>query len=87
MSGEGWRPIETAPKDGTAILAIVAKNETRHLGHLEGRAFVIRHEGFMRSGYDLGWAVFPGYGGASDFLFSHWMPLPSPPKDAGDESR
>jgi len=79
-----WQPIESAPKDGQYILAIVGKNESRSMAHMEGRMFVIRHEGTTKSGYDLGWAVFPGYGGAPDHYFTHWMPLPSPPeKDEG----
>ncbi len=74
-----WQPIETAPRDGTFILAIVAPNDSRHLGHQSGRAFVIRHEGVTVSGFDRGWAVYPGFGGASDCDFSHWIPLPPPP--------
>jgi hypothetical protein len=73
-----WQPIETAPKDGAYILAIVAENDSRHLEHLAGRVFAIRHEGRLH-GYDLGWAVFPGFGGAPDRYFSHWAPIPSPP--------
>ena len=81
MTDSEWRPIETAPKDGTFVLATVAPNESRHLGHHVGRMFVIRHEGVTSSGgYDLGWAVFPGFCGAADHYFSHWMPLPEPPK-------
>ena len=74
-----WQPIETAPKDGTYIIAVVAPSTSRFLQHHEGRAFVIRHEGFLGSGYNMGWAVYPGYGGAPDGSFTHWMPLPAPP--------
>ena len=80
MSEQGWMPIETAPKDGNAILAIVAPNDSRHLGHHEGRMFVIWHGGYTApSEYDMGWSVYPGFGGAPDNYFSHWMPLPPPP--------
>lgn len=75
-----WQPIETAPKDGTVILAIIAKNDSRQIGHLAGRMFSIWHEGKTPSGYDLGWSVFPGYGGAPDYFFSYWMPLPPAPE-------
>jgi len=79
----GWRDIASAPKDGRYILAIVAPNNSRHLGHMAGRMFVIRHEGVTDpSGYDLGWAVFPGFGGALSYMFTHWMPLPTPPERA-----
>lgn len=75
-----WQPIETAPRDGTPILAIVGENDSRHMGHLVGRIFQIRHEGLTRpSGYDLGWGVYPGFGGAPDHYFTHWMPLPCAP--------
>lgn len=85
--GAKWRPIETAPRDGTYILAIVAENDSRQMGHLAGRVFAIRHEGRTESGYDMGWAVFPGYGGACDELFSHWMPLPPLPHQAPAHER
>lgn len=81
-----WQPIETAPKDGSYILAIVAGGGGRHLEHQAGRMFVIRHEGETRSEYDLGWSVYPGFGGARDFNFSHWMPLPEPPALTGSHT-
>jgi len=75
-----WQPIETVPKDGTYILAIVAPNDSYQLARHAGRCFVIRHEGLSEpSGYDMGWALYPGYGGVPDYVFSHWMPLPPPP--------
>lgn len=74
----GWQPIETAPRDGTYILAILGPNSGPHLQYHAGRMFVIRHEGMSR-GYDMGWAVYPGYGGVSDHNFTHWMPLPPAP--------
>jgi hypothetical protein len=80
----GWREIESAPKDGRYFLAIVATNRGRYLEHHAGRMFAIRHEGKTPSGFDLGWAVYPGFGGASDHDFSHWMPLPTPPASQGE---
>jgi hypothetical protein len=69
-----WQDISTAPKDGSYILAIVAPNDSRHMSLQAGRAFVIRHEG-ERHGFDLGWAVYPGYGGAPDSFFSKWAAI------------
>jgi hypothetical protein len=72
--------MDEAPRDGSFILAIVGENDNRHMAHLKGRAFVIRREVSL-SGFDSGWAVFPGFGGAPDQYFSHWMPLPPPPTE------
>ncbi|MCA8905179.1 MAG: hypothetical protein KDA43_10195 [Hyphomonas sp.] len=71
-----WRPMKFAPKDGTYILARVARNDSRHLGRHAGRCFVICHQGQTTSGYDLGWAVYPGFGGAPDEYFDGWTGIP-----------
>lgn len=77
---EGWHPMSEAPRDGSYILAIVAPNRGRHLEHQAGRMFAIRHEGLSEpSGYDMGWAVYPGFGGATDHDFACWTRLPAPP--------
>lgn len=76
---DGWEDMSSAPRDRTSILAIVAPNDSRHLEYHAGRMFVIRHEGVTDSDYDLGWAVFPGFGGAPDKYFAGWRPLPAPP--------
>lgn len=73
---EGWMPIETAPKDGTRILAILRADEAQW----PNRCFEVWHEGSTESGHDLGWTLFPGYGGVSDKHFAGWMPLPQPPR-------
>lgn len=69
----GWRPIETAPKDGTLVLIFAA------LGN--PAAF----EGVLLAAYgrtdDNGedwWALDSGGWVKSP---SHWMPLPPPPTD------
>jgi hypothetical protein len=77
-SRDGWRTFESAPKDGSYILAVVAPGRGRHLEYHAGRVFVIRYEGLTRTDH-MGWAVYPGFGGASDHDFTHWMPLPPPP--------
>ncbi len=80
----GWRPMESAPKDGTYILARVAPQvDDDRWGYLSGRCFVIRHEGRTPSGYDLGWSVFPGFGGVSDDWFEGWLPLPPTSEGGG----
>lgn len=76
-----WQPIETAPKDGNYIVAIY-RSLDGYAEQLDGRAFVVRHEGETASGYDLGWALFPGHGGVPDKCLSCWQPLPAPPAKA-----
>lgn len=77
----GWQGIATAPKDGRYILAIYRAGEDGFRKHLNGRVFAVRHEGVLQ-GYDMGWALFPGYGGCPDDCLSHWMPLPAAPVSA-----
>jgi hypothetical protein len=68
---EGWRPIETAPKDGTRILTAGCKYgpAVRVLSWGSGR--------YNRStkGYEPDWIDGPTYG----FAPTHWMPLPASP--------
>ncbi|MEN5147219.1 hypothetical protein [Brevundimonas diminuta] len=73
-----WRPIETAPRDGRYILAMMTGADDRW-EHLNGRAFVIRNRSLSADDYDLGWDVYPGFGGVSDRWFSGWLPLPPAP--------
>lgn len=66
-----WMPIESAPKDGTRVLL-----HARHTAH--SWPIIVA---YWRSGpRGTGW-----FGGkanhAPDGAFTHWMPLPSPPKD------
>jgi hypothetical protein len=84
---EAWPTFESAPKDGRYILAVVAPDRGRHLEHHAGRVFAIRHEGQTPSGYDLGWAVYPGFGGASDHDFTKWCPIPAFPATPSDRGQ
>lgn len=77
-----WRPIETAPRDGTPIVARLAQFDPgSRWEHLSGRRFVIRHEGMTASGFNLGWSIYPGLGGAPDEWIDCWSPLPAPPTE------
>lgn len=72
-----WRPIETAPKDGTKVLLYINSR-------FEGRRIVIAawvHDPSLSIGYgwssgeDLGWEC-------ETYLerdLTHWQPLPEPP--------
>lgn len=63
-----WQPIETAPKDGTTVIAFMPSEEPS-LAYCAGA-------GRSRDGGD--WWVWTerSYVGRP----THWMPLPAPPK-------
>lgn len=68
-----WQPIETAPKDGTHIIALRPTDPP----HVESMYWA-RYEDADRDG-DWHWS----YDGDSPREGSptHWMPLPPPPKE------
>ena len=80
-----WQPIETAPKDGTVIWAVL-KNDlhTRGRDDLDvwnGLQLPLRHRGITTSGFDGGWNIAApvGHGGFPDCWIAGWMPLPPAP--------
>lgn len=81
-----WRPIETAPKDGSLVLLCSAETKAVALGKWwpEGTAWVDR---FGRTGFDCYKLAQTGVWETEDGWFepgevSHFLPLPSPPGDA-----
>lgn len=64
MKQDDWQPIETAPKDGTEILAYWE-------GHMDVMSWDQDMENFTD---DLGYTV------RGNRQPSHWQPLPEPPK-------
>lgn len=70
-----WQPIDTVPKDGIPILVA---------GFTEGKAVVVPGYFFWESDgweYDhKGFWCFQGLDDAEVEQFTHWMPLPEPPK-------
>lgn len=73
----GWRPIETAPRDRTRILAITGEIADERFSHWSHREFVVFHLGYAnKTGMDLGWALFPGFNCCDDWLAA-WQPLPT----------
>ena len=72
-----WQPIETAPRDGTEILAL----EYHTSEHPELRGFVIKAYATVRWMPDLGWRDCGerGAAGLDPFEPQYWMPLPEPP--------
>lgn len=68
---QGWKPIETAPKDGTSFDIWVKSTKNPDYG--------VRMTGVCFSGSVIWGRCVPN----SSFgqYASHWMPLPQPPKE------
>jgi hypothetical protein len=65
------QPIETAPRDGSWILAQVADmSGSTLLAHLSGRWFVVRYIA------PDDWSLFPGCG-VSERSLDFWLPMPA----------
>lgn len=71
------RSMDTAPRDRSSILARYNPEDDHLEARFKGRWFVIFHEGVTEDGYDMGWALYPGYGGVSARHFDGWLPLPN----------
>lgn len=75
----GWRPIETAPRDGTQIVgwSRYVCSVSVYAWDVRERDFVPMHEGSRVIEHE----TYRGtdYKGGGDVL-SHWMPLPAPPE-------
>jgi hypothetical protein len=73
--GEGWMPIETAPKGKREDILIFDRGVVRIVWW--GAAAYNR----KTKEYELGWTNGATFG----FSPSHWMPLPAPPATGGEE--
>ena len=73
-----WRPIETAPKDGTHILLYYPERDC-----CIGGSYVEITDGDWETGYKrwMEWQVDDElYVGDEGYSPTHWMPLPTPPQ-------
>jgi hypothetical protein len=69
-----WKPIETAPKDGSPIIVSGGIAYWRErLNHWEGPAAWYTITGVNYPGSPIQWEV------------RHWMPLPAPPATEGEK--
>ena len=67
-----WKTIDSAPKDGTLILLFEPGNKS-----------IPDDVGFVCAGI---WDAENWYDGVSGYPEpTHWMPLPSPPKETADD--
>jgi hypothetical protein len=69
LEGEGWRTIETAPRDGSRFLAVYDKAPDG-LWPVNVVWFDIYERLFAEARF-----IFE-----SDDMITHWMPLPKPPE-------
>lgn len=78
-----WRPIETAPKDGSVFVIVMAgEPESYEVGWYEpyyGYEYVALYGGLYRKEQRLlgEWRGFDNFHRAT-----HWLPLPEPPEAA-----
>lgn len=91
-----WKPIETAPKDGTKILAFGKEVEGRPVmawddskPRIEGMCVIRWHEGWYEEDIPVGDGLFKkerklAYSywmpDPQQFRPTHWQSLPEPPK-------
>jgi hypothetical protein len=81
---DGWKPIGTAPKDGTPFLAVIVDlvdeyDEDERLvaqGKREVHVGVAQQIDFMGGPVEIPWSGSIVQGRK----FTHWMPLPEPPR-------
>lgn len=77
-----WQPIETAPKDGTKILAINGNGEGYNSygdACLLNEIVIVYYD--LKDGEEYAWRVPHCCDGVSWITPTHWMPLPFPPKE------
>jgi len=65
-----WQPIETAPKDGTAILAVDALTQDTHS--------VVYYDALDSKSIYV-WRMTDSTSAYHKDRFTHWMPLPAQP--------
>jgi len=96
IGGDGWKPIETAPKDGTTVLLFCPQGDgspgsTQRTtvgnwccdpgGTTEYRDGDGRYMGQDdRDGFE-GWLSWDGGFSEDTMMPTHWRPLPPPPQD------
>ena len=70
-----WQPIETAPRDGTLILAMAIYNDV-----VLARTAKWVKTGVSKYNPEGGYWTCPNQKSVIG-EFTHWMPLPEPPED------
>jgi len=79
MTEQTWQPIDTAPKDGSTILAVMIYREGGQYGGIHTIRWFEGWNGWVCSSVMI---AFDSKADPSDAAYpSHWMPLPEPPAD------
>lgn len=75
-----WRPIETAPKDGSSILLFIPGFECRkvYCGYWDDDRYAAKPKPYWSNDAER-WL---GKVSVRSNTPSHWMPFPDPPTDA-----
>lgn len=74
-----WKPIATAPKDGTPILGCYAEHYTS-----DGYSpITVKWQPYLRPGSGA-WHKLDG---CCVLFISHWMPLPPPPAEGSQKTK
>ncbi len=73
VEGDGWLPIESAPKDGTHILVYCSRMKEVGEARWHSESFGGRGPTWVIAGFNQAWASEP----------THWRPLPLPPFKGG----
>ena len=82
-----WRPIETAPRDGTEIVAYLGGSSMANIEDPDNRFRVLRWSTHY-SIFGLGGCWTDGLCTLGDRIdVTHWMPLPEPPETAPNPRR
>ena len=72
--GPDWRPIETAPKDGTDVLLLfTGLKRAVHIGSYDISEHIRNGKSDYRS---EGWSIGSMWGFGTNPNPTHWMPLP-----------
>lgn len=85
MKGDGWRPIESAPKDNKGRILLLLKSGRVVTG--KGWFSVLMGPEKPGGGRETVGAKFAGYceeesGAVVPRSPTHWMPMPAPPENA-----
>jgi len=80
-AAQAWRPIESAPKDGTHVLARDVPLGIR-ITNLTHPPMVVHWFDYIGDASLSGWYLSHGAGDGPAVSPTYWLPLPAPPKVA-----